>query len=90
MKKLNRKVLDKCIEMTRQYWQGEADSSKFLLERIELAKESGIDWTALLNLLDGIFAGFGFNPEASNWNIYCVLQMLGWEVADEVETSESL
>lgn len=92
MKKVKKKALDKCIEMTRQFWNCECSGTEFLTERISVAKESGIEWDCLLNILDSILAGFGFAPEATNWNIYCVLQMLGCEVVDdeEVETSESL
>ena len=91
MKKVKKKVLDKCIEMTRQFWSDEAGGTEFLTNRIKVAKESGVDWSCLLDLLDSILANFGFNPKATNWDIYLVLKLFGVEVVDEeVETSESL
>lgn len=91
MKKLNKKVLDKCIEMTRQYWQGEADGEDFLQERLDVAEKSGCSWLALVELLDSLLSRRGFKPNAANTEIYDILIMLGWVIADEeVETSESL
>ena len=91
MKKINKRILDWCIELTRLYW-GENDvDSEILSDRIAKAKESEVDWYPLCNLLDGILASSGFNHDASNWDIYLVLRLLGWEVVDEeIEESESL
>lgn len=91
MKKLNKKVLDKCIEMTRQLWSGVIALDSFIRERQTVAKESGANWLVLLDLLDSILVYNGFKPEASNSEIYDILNMLGWEVVgEEIETSESV
>jgi hypothetical protein len=91
MKKINKRIVDWCIELTRLYWGGKDIDTEILTDRIETAKKAEINWFALINLLDGILAKGGFNPEASNLEIYLVLRLLGWEVADEeVEESESL
>jgi hypothetical protein len=94
MKKINKRILDECIEMTRQFWGGEERKEEWydhiLEDRIDTARKAEVDWNPLLNLLDGILSSCGFNPEASNWDIYLVLRLLGWEVVDEIEESESL
>ena len=97
MKKLNKRILDKCIRMTREYWSEDNRIPEFAVEeflgkRIDLATEVGkVSWSSVLNLLDGILATRGFNHEASNMEIYLVLRLLGWEVVDEeIEEGESL
>ena len=91
MKKINKRILDECIEMTRLYWGNKEIDAEILTDRIKTAKKAEIDWCALINLLDSILSKGGFNPEASNLEIYLVLRLLGWEVVDEeVEESESL
>lgn len=91
MKKINKRILDWCIELTRLYWGEEDVSNDILDDRIKTAKKAESGWWSLLNLLDGILGSSGFNHEASNLEIYLVLRLLGWEVVDEeIEESESL
>jgi hypothetical protein len=94
MKKINKRILDECIELTRLYWGESGDEKRYdniLDDRFKWARTSGVKWSPLLNLLDGILASNGFAPEASNWDVYLVLRLLGWEVVDEeVKESESL
>lgn len=92
MKKISKKKLNRLISMTREYW--ETGDTTILHKRITLAeamKKTGLTWSAILDLLDGILANHAFLPEASNDEIYCALRCLGWEASDaEDETSEGL
>lgn len=93
MKKINKRILDKCIELTRTYYTEDYDETnvKYVQMRLEEAKKAEVDWYALVRLLDGILFCGGFKPDASNWDVYLVLRLLGWEVVDEeIEESESL
>ena len=98
MKKIPKKKLHKLMEMTKEFWShgmDEEEAQELLRERIGQAQafeqETGIDWFAILCLLDGIFHNAGLCPDADNFKIYAVLGLLGWEVADgEIQESEGL
>lgn len=97
MKKLPKKKLDEIIELSRLYWQTEYEeefSRSVLRSRIILAQqleaETGVMWDSVVGLLDALLRSKGFLPNAENYEIYIVLGVLGWEVTDEIQESESL
>lgn len=90
--KISKKNLDEVISVTREYWK---TGDTLLLDKRhskadKLAKSVGIWWDAVLYILDGVLIHHGFKPDATNEEIYAVLGVLGWEVTDEIQESESL
>ena len=95
MKKIPKKQFDEIIDLTRQYWDAAPeDGLQTVPTRInaamELEKKIGVMWIAITDLLSAIIGHRGFCPDAKNDEIYSVLRILGWEVVDENQTSESL
>lgn len=92
MKVMPKSKFDKAIELTHAYY--ETGDISLVTERIEVARSiedcTGVNWLSVVDILDSILQSYGFNVEADNDDIYIVLRLLGWRVADEVETSESL
>ena len=86
MKKISKKLLDKCIGLSRLYWDS---GDKELLDKrmnvaVKIAKESKVDEIAVLDLIDSIVKYAGFQRNAENEVIYRVLCTLGWEVVEDV------
>lgn len=58
-----------------------------LHHRINLAqkigKKTGLDWLALVDLLECIFLSKGLKPNATMEDVERVLSVLGWQVSDK-------
>lgn len=58
-----------------------------LNKRISLAqkidKAAGVDWLALVDLLECIFLSRGFKPDATFEDVERVLSVLGWQVSEK-------
>lgn len=82
MKKIPKSLLDKYIELSRQYWDiGELsllDDMKYASYAISVAID--VDWLSVENFIDAIIRHRGFLPNAENEKIYEALSVLGWEV----------
>ena len=90
--KIKKKLLDCLIYLNRLYWKdGETDLLPGIFAvAMEIEEESHVDWLSIKELIASIIRPGGFAEGASNEKIYEVLKVLGWEVTDEVEESESL
>ena len=92
MKRISKKLLDTLIYLERLYWK---DGEVVLLPGVhavamEIECDCGLDWLSIKELVGSIVRHHGFLEDASNEKIYEVLNVLGWEVSDEVKESESL
>lgn len=92
MKQISKKLLDPLIHFKRVYWK---DGDVDLLPGIhalamEIEDESHLDWLSVCDFLNAILRRNGLSPNTDNETIYEALKLFGWEVADEVEESESL
>lgn len=92
MKWIPKKLLDTLIYLERLYWK---DGEVALLPGVhavamEIESECSLDWLSIKELIGSIVRHHGLSENASNEKIYEVLNVLGWEVADEVKESESL
>lgn len=88
MKKMPKKLLDRCIEATRLYWNSPYEEDKLdnllILKKKtyrELGKQINVSDYAISQFIDGILNGI--YPDAENDEIYCALRCLGWDVVDE-------
>ena len=89
MKIIPKGQLDEIIELTRNYWNGKDADRRLLQDRIdkaiELEQSVCVAWLTDIDFVDSIIRRIGFFPNAENDVIYSVLQVLGWEVADDAE-----
>lgn len=95
MKKIPKKLLDKMICTERKVWKNAGgDNADLHSLNIYIARDieekCGLEWLAICNLLHSILGYKCFRPNATNKEIYDVIRMLGWEVSDEEQESESL
>lgn len=79
---INKAKLDVLIALVREYWTNtDVETCKRRAERIiefeetEMSKE-----IQLRDFIKSIIAAFGVKPDATNEDIYKVLEILGWEV----------
>lgn len=84
--KIHKDNLDRCIDLTRTYYAvGTLANEDALQEMLEAAKELendvGLGVFALLDFISSIIRYSGMKPEATNEDIYKVLEVLGWQVA---------
>lgn len=92
MKRIPKKQFDEVLRLSREIWDnGEHEPIK---ERIKVAQEitnaTGLDWLAIMDLIDCIIRDSGFVPNADDDFIYLLLRVLGWDVANEDKENESL
>lgn len=91
MKKMIKGLLDELIFAERKYW--ETEDLEYCHEALALSQKllpDGIEWISIKDFVTSIVMNRGLCKEASNEKIYKVLNLLGWEVVDEVKESESL
>ena len=86
-KVINTAKLDKLIGMLRRYWfdiTSVDEIQKFCKEYHDFASENLPETaTSICYLLDAIFpTTFGLKTDATNEEIYKVLEVLGWEVKE--------
>lgn len=86
MRKIPKALLDKYIELSRQYWDTGAVSllDDMKAASYELEAVIKVDWLSVENFIDAIIRNRGFFPHAENEKIYEVLSVLGWEVVEGV------
>lgn len=87
MKKIPKKLVDECIDASRDYWNPERKYCEGLLELKEksvkkLSEKARIDWLAVSHFFDSILILHGLAHDAENDEIYCALRVLGWDVID--------
>lgn len=92
MKRISKRLFDSLVYTERLYWK---DGAVELLPAVhavalEIESDYGLDWLAVKELVGSIVRHNGFFEDASYEKIYEVLNVLGWEVSDEVKESESL
>lgn len=92
MKQIRRKLLDSLICLERLYWEtGNADILPGAISiAMEISEESNVEWLSIKDFATSIVINNGLSKDASNEKIYEVLNVLGWEVVDEIKESESL
>ena len=77
--------LDRCIELTRTYYQsvdeGACRAMLGACKELEGAVRIGI--YALNDVISGIVRPSGLKPDATNEDIYKVLEVLGWSVVSD-------
>lgn len=85
-KKLSREKLDAGIELVRRYYHD--DDETVLNEMLDVTNkagyEAGLTMHTIVELLTSILRCNGLKGNATNEDIYKVLEVLGWQVvADE-------
>ena len=89
--KIKKSTLDEMIQITKKIWDEpeEAKYKNFMRKRIDrviaLCKTEDVDWSALLYLMDALYMGKGFAPDADNELVYAVVRLMGWEVVSDGE-----
>ena len=86
-KKIPKAKLDRCIELSRRYFDVTGPLNHDLLdEKIDacrdLEKTVGLGIVVFSDLLSGILNYYGLKRDATNEDIYKVLEVLGWQVTD--------
>lgn len=81
-KVLNKAKLDELIEMSRTYWQDiHPDLAQERCEKMsEYVKENFPKLWHISELIHSILSYYGMKPDATNEDIYKVLEVLGWAV----------
>ena len=81
---IQKKPLDELISAVRDVWNFELDGELKATEAVEISiKRFPNNWMPVLDLLHSILtAERGFKPDATNEDIYKVLELLGWEVKE--------
>lgn len=91
MKKIPKKLLDDCIEASRNFWDCYTDTEAEMERKLSVRRKAadaledaiGVDWMSIANFIDGIVNHHGFCPDAENDEIYCALRCIGWDVVNE-------
>lgn len=84
-KPIPKKLLDETIAECRKYWNDDPGGLSWadilpLCQRLH--KATGINWNSWSDFLSAILPRTGLKADATNEDIYAVLRLLGWEVAD--------
>ena len=84
IKTLDKTKFGELIEMTRHYWhEGEISEAAETLVSMRKFHEANFPRDLdLRGFLNSIISGFGLKPEATNEDIYKVLEVLGYEVTE--------
>lgn len=79
---INKAKLDILIAMVREYWTNmDLESCERRLNRMtEFEKSEFPEKPHLSDFIASILSAFGVKPDATNEDIYKVLEVLGWEV----------
>lgn len=77
--------LDRCIELTRKYHDPECPYDRDLMDEkrdacLDLERSTARCIYTFSDLLSSIFTYTGLNRDATNEDIYKVLEVLGWTV----------
>lgn len=86
MKTIKKTDLDILIDKTREMYSLDAKNLDSLItDRIVIAKaiaeKNGLNWLSPIDLIDCIMVPDGLKEDASNEEIYQILNLLGWGVA---------
>ena len=95
MKQINKATLDELIRLERKYW--ETSDTDILDARIKTAFELSsqafgcdLSWIKFADIVSSIVGGsHALKPKATNADIYKVLELLGFEVADDAPEQEA-
>jgi uncharacterized protein YutE (UPF0331/DUF86 family) len=82
-KMIPKEKLDAAIEKVRDYYHGGYDEDvlrDMMAACREVEKACGFSLHAMIDLLVGIVRHGGMKPDATNEDIYKVLEVLGWSV----------
>lgn len=76
--------LDKLIEMVREYWTNlDIKTAAERLEKMNTYKDKHFPKRCdIMPMLNSILSCFGMKQDATNEDIYKVLEVLGWEVKE--------
>jgi hypothetical protein len=91
MKKIPKKLLDDCIEASRNYWNCYNDTQEEMRRKLAvysgacdaLGHAIGVDWVSVQDFFSSILRRNGFYNDAENDEIYCALRCIGWMPVDE-------
>lgn len=86
MKKIPKKLLDDCIEASRNYWDCYTDTEAEMERKLSVKSEAaqtlgdaiGVDGYSVANFIDGIVNNRGLCPDVENDEIYGALRCIGW------------
>lgn len=83
-KKVIRKtLLDEVIAAERAYWDDGGEDYEYVSNlHHKIANETGLWAICVSSLFTAITSSHGLKPDATNEDIYAVLRLLGWEVAE--------
>ena len=88
MKKIPKAKLDRCIELSRRYFDVTTPMDHDLLDAKieacnELERAVDVGYIVFSDLLSSVLTYHGLNNNATNEDIYKVLEVLGWQVVDD-------
>ena len=84
-KAIDKEKFDSLLSLTRKYWEtGEREliTAKIVLCQ-SLQEDTGVNWSAFLEITDCVLQHGGFKTKANNDTIYSVLRLLGYEVVTD-------
>ena len=100
MKKIDKKLLDELIDLHRKRNDRPKYCSvkelragtKLCMEKAEelVEKCPEVNLFCLDELMFGIFDRTGFKPDATNEDVYKILEILDYEIVDELEVREDV
>lgn len=93
-KKIPKMQLDQCIEATKNYFDPNVPFSHGLLDAkidvcLRLEESVRVGMIVFGDFLGSILTPSGLRPDATNEDIYKVLEVLGWQVTDEGKEDEN-
>lgn len=87
-----RKDLVELLSLTREHYYGECLDDVGLQRRIDASiridEAGGPHWCRLENFISGLLGYRGIWKDATNWDIFGLLEQLGWEIVEEPEESD--
>lgn len=91
-KQILRKDLTEILNLTREHYHGDGLDDVGLKRRIDtgirVEEYGGPGWLHLTGFVDALLGYKGIWMEATNWDIFGLLEKLGWEIVDELEESD--
>ena len=90
-KQILRKDLVEVLSLTREHYHGDGLDDANLRRRIEacirIENCGGPGWLKIVDFVDALLGYKGIWREATNWDIFELLEKLGWKIVDRVEES---
>jgi hypothetical protein len=83
MRTVSKKTIDKLIQAEKDYSASYCTFDREQSVSVELQEQTDIGWLCWIDLISSLLTKHGFMPNATNGDIYKVLEALGVEVVDD-------